>query len=937
MGPSSYLQISVLLLASVTATSGCFCDHYAWSSWSYCTKTCGQGTQQRTRSVRYDDYWNKNNCAQLCQIHQSRLCAEEACPIHCQLTDFGQWSECSPCAKKMYRIRSVLRPAQFGGQDCSESLMEERPCRTAKKCEIEPVNCKDKFTCDNGRCIKAVLECNGQNDCLDNSDEKNCGAIKRVCATEREFAGLPGADLIGNGFDAVAEQMRGAVLDNTFMGDECVLNRSKANRKIYRIPANIENYEINVETIEDITVNPPVQSEQISLSRESSDYIGPQRLDFGFSIPIIIRIIRQSQYSKSIKEQTKAFQQKDSRFFRTHQVIATATFRTKSTDLYLSAPFLEYLNSLPLEYNYAVYRQIFQLFGTHYFVSGTLGGQYDMLFQYAREQLKTQGVTEEQARNCIRNEHSFFIFIYFTSSRSQRCGTEKTTSTYEGSFLKTSEKSLSIVKGGRSEYAAALAWELSGSPPDSTTYQDWIKSTVDNPTILEYQLAPLVNLVRGFPCAVTKRRHMERALAEYLTSFDSCKCAPCPNNGRPVLSGTECLCICQTGTYGANCEKRAKDYTSEAVDGYWSCWSSWSDCDSSMKRYRTRSCNNPVPQRGGKPCKGPERQEDECTISIFQEQNVCINDDDFVKEGESESELPPGTSGCPKPKPPPNSRLRINKRRYDYGDHEEFVCYTGFELEGYQLIYCLQSGSWEEPKGRCIKNMCSRPTLPEDINVNPGNVEYSIGASIMLSCSGSGKRPVGPRFYTCSSALTWDPPIPDNIYCKDEDPFVHDSRCAKGKRHDGSSCVCIPREDCSKYKEDFCVLDAVKGSTVMMSACGFHAGRCHGDKLHFMNDGPCKTDVASVDWAKFRASVSEKSSVQEPCGLDTCYEWETCSESETCLCKYPKDCVKNEKHTYCLNILKLKRKRVMNLCSMAAMKCSGFEFEILNDDECKSS
>lgn len=74
------------------------------------------------------------------------------------------------------------------------------------------------------------------------------------------------------------------------------------------------------------------------------------------------------------------------------------------------------------------------------------------------------------------------------------------------------------------------------------------------------QLLPLVNLVRGIPCAKTKRLHLHRALMEYLTEFDSCKCDPCPNNARPALSGTECVCICQTGTYGANCEKRAPDY-----------------------------------------------------------------------------------------------------------------------------------------------------------------------------------------------------------------------------------------------------------------------------------------------------------------------------------------------------------------------------------------
>lgn len=76
------------------------------------------------------------------------------------------------------------------------------------------------------------------------------------------------------------------------------------------------------------------------------------------------------------------------------------------------------------------------------------------------------------------------------------------------------------------------------------------------------QLLPLIDLVRGIPCAATKRRHLRKALQQYMQEFDPCKCAPCPNNARPVLSGTECKCVCQTGTYGANCEIRAPDYTS---------------------------------------------------------------------------------------------------------------------------------------------------------------------------------------------------------------------------------------------------------------------------------------------------------------------------------------------------------------------------------------
>ncbi len=76
------------------------------------------------------------------------------------------------------------------------------------------------------------------------------------------------------------------------------------------------------------------------------------------------------------------------------------------------------------------------------------------------------------------------------------------------------------------------------------------------------QVLPIIDLVRGIPCAVTKRRHLRKALLQYQEEFDTCKCAPCPNNAKPVLSGTECKCVCQTGTFGTNCEKRAPDYTS---------------------------------------------------------------------------------------------------------------------------------------------------------------------------------------------------------------------------------------------------------------------------------------------------------------------------------------------------------------------------------------
>ncbi|XP_064165109.1 complement component C6 [Anguilla rostrata] len=936
MSPAGPALALLAFLCAPGLGLGCFCDHYPWSAWTACSKTCNYGTQSRHRSITYDAYYWKNMCEQLCEKQESRACNVEACPLHCRLTEYGPWSQCSPCAKKQFRTRSLVKPAQFGGVDCSGTLMEERACHPSTECQIERVNCKNRFECDNGRCIDPKLKCNSQNDCGDNSDERHCGRIKKVCVRTYEI--IPGADLMANGFDAVAEQMRAAVLDSSFLGDECVTNRSREDRKSYRVPANIESVQLKVELLEDFKEQEgEVESEPVELTSGTAGAQGPSTSSSGITIfiPILFSVSRyhQSRSSSSFRSTVKASQKKDSKFFRVHQVAAVSTFRTKQSNLYMSLPFLGFLNDLPLDYSYAMYRQVFQVFGTHYFGSGTLGGVYDLLYQYDREELKNSGVTDEVANNCIQSGSSFSILFFSSSRRVNTCSKNTMSEKYEGSFVKASEKSISMVKGGRAEYAAALAWERQGALPDSTTYKDWLESTKDNPAIVEYELLPILNLVRGFPCAVTKRRHLERALLEYMEEVDSCKCAPCPNNARPVLSRTECLCVCQTGTYGSNCEKRAPDYTSDAVDGRWSCWGPWSECDSSMRRHRVRECNNPAPLRGGKPCQGSNRQEEGCYVSIFQKQDVCISDDEMEKEVDQE-ELEPSSPGCRKPRPPANSYLRLDKKRYDFGEQEEVLCFTQYKMEGYQYLRCLPEGKWSELQAVCIKKVCAKPSLPDDVAAQPQKEEYGIGDTVALSCAAPGTVLSGRRYYTCGAGLTWDPPLPADIRCENERPFVPDSSCKRGEKKDGSQCVCIPQEECSPYRADLCVLDAATGRAVMKSACAFHAGQCRGDPLFFLSTEACDGVQDQLEWARFRASVANRSVDQNPCGPDTCYEWETCPDSKHCECKLPRDCPKDGQHTFCLEVLKTRSRKTMNLCFMAAMKCARIEFDIVHEGSC---
>ncbi|TKS84148.1 Complement component C6 [Collichthys lucidus] len=235
------------------------------------------------------------------------------------------------------------------------------------------------------------------------------------------------------------------------------------------------------------------------------------------------------------------------------------------------------------------------------------------------------------------------------------------------------------------------------------------------------------------------------------------------------------------------------------------------------------------------------KHEEPCHISIFAKQETCDNDDDFTVGWIDE--LPPGVQGCLRPQKPANSFLRKSKQYYNFGEDEEFQCYTGFDLEGFQYINCLPDGTWSQPSGSCIK------------------------------------------------------------------------------------------------PESLCILNTEVGVAVSMSLCSFHAGRCHNDPYFFISNGVCDPapDLAKLEWAKFRAKMASKSVVQEPCDLDTCYEWETCSASKKCECKVARNCQRNENNMFCVKLTKSQRTRSMDLCSVGALKCASYQFEIVNEGACPST
>jgi len=50
-----------------------------------------------------------------------------------------------------------------------------------------------------------------------------------------------------------------------------------------------------------------------------------------------------------------------------------------------------------------------------------------------------------------------------------------------------------------------------------------------------------------------------------------------------------------------------------AVDGGWSDWTGWSDCNCNKERAMQRKCDSPAPAYGGATCTGLSQQTETCT------------------------------------------------------------------------------------------------------------------------------------------------------------------------------------------------------------------------------------------------------------------------------------------------------------------------------------
>ncbi|NXD38891.1 CO8B protein, partial [Copsychus sechellarum] len=529
-------------------------------------------------------------------------------PRDCVLSSWSSWSKCDPCHKKRYRFARLEQPSQFSGDPCDASDRETEDCVPGSPCRSR-VRC-DGFVCAvTGRCIARRLLCNGDDDCGDQSDEKNCKKVFRKC--DQKMEEYWGIENLAKGLNIFTNSLEGLVLDHRYYAGGCSPHYITDTR--FRKPYNVESYTPETKGKYEFTM-----TEYDSYSNYESSVLKAKASQSSFSIGIKIPKVFELGYSsndmrfKKFMQRMKRFSSSSSKFLHARSELAVGVYKLKPRALMLHHEFLQRLRQLPVDYSYGEYRELLRDFGTHFIKEATLGGIYEYTLVLNSNELRKAGFSLSDVQKCAQKGFNIGVNLVKVSvglgvdtAGCKALLKEIGDSTARKELV---EDFVALVRGGASEDIAALAHK---DLPTAQLLQRWGDAVHYNPDIINLKAEPLYELVTpsDLADAMKIKENLRRALDEFQLETSSCRCAPCHGNGIPFLRGSECECLCPLGRRGAACELgRSRD---AAINGNWGCWASWSPC-SGGQRTRRRQCNNPAPQNGGSSCSGPDSETVSC-------------------------------------------------------------------------------------------------------------------------------------------------------------------------------------------------------------------------------------------------------------------------------------------------------------------------------------
>lgn len=809
-------------------------------------------------------------------------------PVHCQWDSYGPWSECNGCTRTQTRRRSVAVYGQYGGLPCVGSTFETQSCEPVRGCPIED-GCGERFRCFSGQCISKSLVCNGDSDCEeDSADEDKCedSESKPSCNIDKP---PPNIELTGNGYNVLTGQFRNRVINTKSFGGQCRKVFSGDGKDFYRLSGNILSYTFQVKINNDFNYEfynstwsyvKHTSMHQTSSSRKSS-FFGS------------------SQSSSSIHSSGKfeAHKQKSYQLMVIQNTVEVAQFINNNPEfLQLAEPFWKELSYLPALYDYSSYRRFIDQYGTHYLQSGSLGGEYQVLFYMDSEKVKEHGLTAEDLKNCASSSSWYVIY---QSSKMKCKGLEDALKSASGT-QKNVLKGDPFVRGGSPGLVSGLSFlDLNNPAGNRQRYASWAGSVTNFPQVIKQKLTPLYELVKEVPCASVKRLYLKRALEEYLDEFDPCHCQPCQNGGVAIVEGTQCHCSCKPYTFGVACEHGflIGDHVG-GVDGDWSCWSSWGPCVQG-KKTRSRACNNPPPSGGGKSCVGEASESRACADEELEHFRL-LEPHCFPLS------LVP-TEFCPSPPTLKDGFIQDEGTMFPVGKSIAYSCNEGYSLIGDPVARCGEDLQWHLGEMHCHKIACVLPALREGLQSHPHQTLYAVGEKVTFSCAGAMSLE-GPSTFLCGSSLKWSPEM-KSVRCVPKDTPVTQAVpiCQRWEKLQNSKCVCKMPYECGSSL-DVCARDERSKRILPLTVCKMHVLLCQGKNYTLIGKESCTLPAAA----------------EKACGV--CPLWGKCdAQSSKCVCKEVSEC-QEEGFRVCVQVDD--REQTMTECEAGVLRCRGQSISI---------
>lgn len=810
-------------------------------------------------------------------------------PVNCEWDSYGPWSECNGCTKTQTRRRSIAVYGQYGGHRCVGSAFETQSCNPERGCPTEE-GCGDRFRCFSGQCISKSLVCNGDSDCEeDGADEDRCedAESRPSCDTVKP---PPNIELTGNGYNALTGQFRNRVINTKSFGGQCRKVFSGDGKDFYRLSGNILSYTFQVKINNDFNYE-FYNSSWSYVKHTSTDYTSSSSNRFLF---FSSSSNRHSQ-SSSTKE---IYMKKSYKLLVVQNTVEVAQFINNNPEfLQLAEPFWRELSHLPTLYDYSAYRRLIDQYGTHYLQSGSLGGEYRVLFYVDSGDVKHRGFGSVQEKACSSSDFKFI----FVSSANQRCkeleNIFKSNSGNQGRVLRGEP----FVRGGGPGFVADLSFlDLDNPAGNRQRYSSWASSVTNFPQVIKQRLTPLYELVKEVPCASVKRLYLKRALEEYLDEFDPCHCRPCQNGGIARVVGTQCQCHCKPYTYGMACEQGVLvGDQAGGVDGGWSCWSSWSPCVQG-KKSRSRECNNPPPRAGGKACIGETTESRQCEDQDLE--NLRLLEPHCFHL----SLVPKGF--CPSPPALKDGFVQSEGTVFPIGKNIVYACNEGYSLVGDPIARCGEDLQWLVGEMHCQKIACFLPGGMNGMRSDPQKPFYMVGEKVTLSCAGAMSLE-GPSTFLCGSSLKWSPEL-KSAQCVEKVTSTLTPAapaCQPWEKLQNSKCVCKMPYECGSSL-DVCARDERSSRILPLTICKMHVLQCQGRNYALVGKNSCTLPA----------------SAEKACGA--CPIWSKCdAQNSKCVCREAAEC---QKAGYRICVEVNGKEETMSECEAGILRCRGQSISI---------